>query len=128
MKYNMTIKSPAFYNTQLWDWGFLDQCFEGTKIRATDIDGFVERHGKFLVIECKSHNAAIPTGQDIMFKNMIATGLFTVLIIWGEANKPERCELRLKDKTYNYSKVDKVYIQRLVHGWFASVSNRPQAR
>lgn len=118
----MTIRNPAFYQSNVWDWGFLDQCFTGTKIKVTDIDGFVERNGKFLVIECKSHNASIPAGQDIMFKKMIETGLFCVMIIWGDANKPEKCELRMKDKTYKYETTDTVFIQRLVHGWFASVS------
>ena len=118
----MTIKNIGFYNSQLWDWGFLDGCFSGTKIKVTDIDGFVERNGKFLVIETKSHNATIPTGQDIMFKKMVATGLFAVLIIWGEANKPEKCELRLKEKIYQYNPVESAFIQRLVHGWFKSVN------
>lgn len=118
----MTIKNKYFYASQLWNWGFLDQCFEGTKIKVTDIDGFVERNGKFLLIECKSHNAVIPTGQEIMFKRMVETGLFTILIIWGEANKPERCELRIKEKTYPYKNADDVFIQRLVHGWFKSAT------
>jgi hypothetical protein len=120
----MTINNKDFYTSQLWDWGFLDQCFDGTKIKVTDIDGFVERNGKFLLIECKSHNALIPTGQDIMFKKMIATQLFTVLILWGEANKTERCELRTKDKTYFYPDANNAFIQRLVHGWFKSVNRK----
>ena len=122
MKYEMTIRNMEFYNTQIWDWGFLNQCFEGTKIKVTDIDGFVERNGKFLLIECKSHNAVVPAGQDIMFKKMIATGLFTILVIWGDANKPERCEIRTSEKVYVYQNVDTVFIQRLVHGWFCSVN------
>ena len=118
----MTIRNTQNYMSQLWDWGFLDQCFEGTKIKVTDIDGFVERNGKFLLLECKSHDALIPMGQDIMFKKMISTGLFTVLVLWGEANKPERCELRTSSKTYIYPNADVSFIQKLVHGWFISVN------
>lgn len=118
----MTIKNAEFYNTNIWDWGFLDGCFGETRIRVTDIDGFVERKGKFLVIECKSHNSSIPTGQDIMFKKMTETGLFCVLIIWGDANKPEKCELRIKDKIYKYESSDTAFIQQIVRKWFASVN------
>lgn len=122
MKYEMAIKNFEFYNSQLWNWGFLDQCFEETKIRVTDIDGFVERNGKFLLIECKSHNAPIPMGQNIMFKKMLETKLFTILLIWGDANKPVRCELWTNDKQYKYDHADLIFIQRLVHGWFKSVN------
>ena len=104
--------------SQLWSWGFLDQCFENTKIKVTDIDGFVERNSKFLVIETKSHDAKLPVGQQIMFEKMIGTGLFTVLVIWGEANKPKRCLLMTRKTVLEYNPVSEQQVVDLVRKWF----------
>ena len=89
----MTIEDAEAYVASLWDWGILDGCFGTTKIKAEDIDGFVERKGRFLAIETKNNNVPLKDGQRWAYKALHKTGLFTILIIWGEANKPERIEL-----------------------------------
>ena len=66
----MTIKNLEAFVENLWDWGFLDECFPGTRIRVTDIDGLVERNGHFLLIEAKSPGKDIPTGQRILFDRL----------------------------------------------------------
>lgn len=114
----MTINNLENYLSQLWDWGFLDPCFGATQIKVTDIDGFVERNGKFLVIECKSHDSEIPKGQDIMFKAMGRTGLFTILVIWGEKNKPERCKLLTRKGEFVYLDVNENKIKKIVADWY----------
>ena len=89
----MTIRNLDVYVSQLWDWGFLDSCFGGTKIRVSDLDGIVERNGYFLIIEAKSSGARIPTGQKIMFDKFAAMPKCAVLVVWGEPNKPEMMQL-----------------------------------
>jgi hypothetical protein len=85
----MTIHSPDKYIENIWDWGFLDECFQPTRIKVTDIDGLIERNGRFLVIETKLPNVDIPKGQAILFNALVKTGYFHVLIIWGKRNQPE---------------------------------------
>lgn len=113
----MTIRNEEYYKSQLWDWGFLDGCFSPTKIKVTDIDGFVERNGKFLVIETKSPGAEIPYGQRIMFNQMIKSGLFTIYIVWGYANNPERIRI-ITRKTDIERDCDELLLQRYVIRWF----------
>lgn len=88
----MTINSPERFVGSLWDWGFLDGCFQGTNIRPSDIDGIVERNGQFLVIETKGAGVSIPEGQQILLSRMPRT-CFTILFIWGQPNKPERMQV-----------------------------------
>ena len=89
----MTIQNTDLFMSGLWDWAILDGCFGGTKIKPTDIDGFIERNGKFLVIETKRTGAMLKNGQMIMFKSMIKTGVFTVVIVWGMKNCPTEMQV-----------------------------------
>ncbi len=88
----MTINNRDAYFASLWDWGFLRGCF-GPTIEPTDLDGFVERKGRFLVLETKLPGVEIKTGQEITFKALQATGLFTVFIIWGRPGMPEKIRI-----------------------------------
>ena len=88
----MTINNPVAFCKGLWDWAILDGCFGG-RIKPTDIEGFVERRGKFLVLETKAPGTSLPDGQRYTFEALRKTGLFTIMIIWGETNVPERIEI-----------------------------------
>jgi hypothetical protein len=121
----MTIRDIDRYVNNLWDWGFLDDCFGGTRIRVTDLDGIVERNGHFLVLECKSHDAQIPRGQAIMFEKMAATQLFTIFVIWGEQNRPERMRIIGKNGTKDYAQVDIEDVRKFTHRWYSVVSDIP---
>lgn len=92
----MTINNAEAYLRGVWDWGILRGCFGETKIEPTDIDGCVERNGQFLVLETKAPTASVEQGQQITFDRMLSTGRFTVIIVWGETNKPERNKLCTK--------------------------------
>jgi hypothetical protein len=81
----MTINNPDLYN-DAWDWGILKGCF-GEVIEPTDVDGSVERHGRYLWIETKRPGVSIPQGQRIYLKGLAKRG-DTVLIIWGNKNYP----------------------------------------
>ena len=89
----MTIKNLDKFIAGLWDWAILDGCFGNTQISPTDFDGFVERHGKCLILEAKSPGVSIPVGQMRAFKTLIGTGIFTIIIVWGEKNKPQEIQV-----------------------------------
>ena len=84
----MTIRSKPLYMASLWDWGFLDDCFGGTRIRVTDVDGLVEHNGYFLLIEAKAAGKDIPRGQAILFDQLIKNDHWAVLILWGAPGLP----------------------------------------
>ena len=88
----MTIENREEYINNLWDWACLDGCFGQTKIRPTDIDGFVERNGHFLAIETKAPTATIPKGQHITLDRLARLKEFTVLVVWGAPGLPERIQ------------------------------------
>jgi hypothetical protein len=89
----MTINDPIKYCAGLWDWGILDGCFGDTKIKPTDIDGFVERKGKFLWLETKAPGADIPEGQQLTFAALARIKLFTIFIIWGSKDAPQEIQV-----------------------------------
>lgn len=106
----------------LWDWGILDGCFGDTKIKPTDIDGFIERNGFFLVIETKSPGVEVKLGQMITFKRMIDIGKFTILIIWGKPGKPEKMLLMTRKITKEYhGGVDE--LREIITQWFSYANN-----
>ena len=78
------IRSMENCINSIWDWGFLSDCLPG-KMLPSDIDGIIERNGRFFVIETKSeHVERIPKGQYITLKRLQDTGLFTVIILYGD--------------------------------------------
>lgn len=106
----------------IWDWGILDGCFGDTKIKPTDLDGFIERKGKFLVIETKSPNVEVTKGQQITFDALINTGYFTVIVVWGEANKPEKIKLITSQAQKEYpGSIAK--FREIVSRWYAWADN-----
>ncbi len=124
----MTIQNLDSYVNSLWDWGFLDNCFHGTRIRVSDLDGIVERNGQFLVIEAKGVKKPIPQGQAIMFSRLTNNG-FTVLVIWGTPNQPEQLQVwypgRDKPGPMQPARVDD--IQNIVRRWFDWANNKGRA-
>lgn len=89
----MTINSAEKFVKSLWDWGVLDGCFGETKIKPTDIDGFVERNGRFLLFETKGEGVPLTKGQKITFDKLNQTGKFTIIVIWGDPGNPVRMKV-----------------------------------
>lgn len=114
----MTINNPNEYLENIWDWAILNGCFGQTKIRPTDIDGFVERNGKFLVIEAKSPGVEVNTGQMITLKRLIDTGRFTVIIVWGKKDNPEQITLMTSRITKMYENASLTIFRDIVSRWF----------
>jgi hypothetical protein len=81
------LRSRQAFADRAWDWEFLNDCFAPSRIRISDLDGIVERHGEFLIIEAKPAGQQIPKGQEILLDKLVARG-FTVLVLYGEVNEP----------------------------------------
>uniref|UniRef100_A0A6H1ZA68 Putative single-stranded DNA-binding protein n=1 Tax=viral metagenome TaxID=1070528 RepID=A0A6H1ZA68_9ZZZZ len=114
----MTIEDPETYCASLWNWECLNGCFGETSIKPTDIDGFIERKGRFLIIETKLPRADIPQGQEITFKALLDTGHFTIMIIWGKPNEPEKIKVLAGTATKTYDPADIEKLREITKKWF----------
>lgn len=125
----MTINNAAQYMAGVWDWAILDGCFGETKIKPTDIDGFVERRGNFLVLETKQPEAGVPEGQELTFKALVKRAGAVVIVIFGQQNKPER--LRVYSAKYpdgkDYDDPDGELLRRYVATWFDRANGKVAA-
>ncbi len=74
------------FREQLWDWAFLNDCFGRSTIRVGDLDGIVERHGHFLILDGKhlgrTQCRAVSEGQGRLYKRLAVAG-GTVLVFHG---------------------------------------------
>lgn len=113
----MTINNNEMYEAGVWDWGFLDDCFGETNIRLTDIDGAVERHGKYLFIETKQPGVDIPVGQKIFFDGQVKQGN-AVMFVWGHKNQPERIRVITPHVDKTFESADTELMKEIVSGWF----------
>jgi hypothetical protein len=120
----VTIRNLDNYVNSLWDWGFLDECFGGTRIKVTDMDGLVERNHHYLMIEAKGPGVEIPKGQRILFDNLHADfgDRFHILVVWGEPNKPEAYQIW----GHSRHQADIATIQMIVRRWFAFANRQPR--
>lgn len=125
----MTINNAGQYMAGIWDWAILDGCFGDTKIKPTDIDGFVERRGNFLILETKQPSAGIPEGQELTFKALVKRAGAVVIVIFGEQNKPER--LKVYSQKYpnglEVNDPDGALLRRYVAEWFNRANGRMAA-
>jgi hypothetical protein len=113
------LRSTETYTRSFWDWTFLNACFVPTKIRVSDIEGIVERHGNFLWIETKYPGENIEEGQRIMHESALKTGRFTVLLIWGEPNRPFSYRLLFANRRPEEGLVNREdEIAAVVRRWF----------
>ena len=119
----MTINNAQNYVNSLWDWGVLDGCFGSSRIKASDIDGIVERNLWFLVLETKLPTvSALPFGQAITMKQLIETGYFTELVIYGHPGKPERLELTTRHHVishYVIADLSLIILRDIVSSWYS---------
>lgn len=119
----MTIHRPDLYLESAWDWGILKGCFGTSKIEPTDVDGLVERNGRFLVLEAKKPGVRIKQGQKITFNALRNTGLFTIVIVWGENSKPQEMLVMypppLQPKQGKATLED---LRRVVRWWYEKVA------
>lgn len=115
----MSIEDDKKFMAGIWDWGILMGCFGDSRIEPTDIDGFVERNGRYLVLETKALNAPVKLGQRLTFESMQRDGLHTVIVVWGEKNKPERAQVYTRHKTTPVFPCNLERLRELVSQWYA---------
>lgn len=109
-------ESPPAQFDGTFDWSWTKGCFGDTKITPMDLDGIVERKGKFLVFETKNIGIEIPTGQLITLQQLVRTRLFTVMIIWGKKS-PEKIKVLFHNgSTREYHGIDEA--RNIVTKWF----------
>lgn len=109
------IRNRDAYRDRAWDWAFLNDCFGGTKIRPSDLDGLVERNGRFLVLEAKPAGASINVGQRRTLAALASLPNFTVLVLYGEPNKPVAMQAWPNDRV----EASEDTIRAFVSAWFA---------
>lgn len=105
----------------MWDYSMLDGCFGDTKIRPTDVDGLIERNGHGLFIETKGRDVqSIPVGQMRTLEWMSIGLNQTVLVMFGEPNRPERAfALYPGGLRADFVYVNADVIRDFVSRWFA---------
>lgn len=129
----MTVLYPARFQQAkpagfdgLFDWDFLKGAF-GPVIMPMDLDGVVERNGRFLVFETKEPGKTIPRGQEISLKALCATGIFTIFVLYGKtANALTRMEEWHAMKETIHEPVTPEIVWARANQWFKYVSSLPK--
>lgn len=99
-RYFPGIRNPAGFLESIPNWKPIYQAFP-PKNHPGDIDGIMERHGQFLIIEKKQVGATVVpwSGQARTLKALHNLGVFTIIYIWGdEANPQAICVIRPTDE------------------------------
>lgn len=109
------------YSETFWDWTPFNECFGATRIRIMDIDGAVERNGKFLFIETKLPGQDVPTGQGVFFTMLTKLPGVTVLVVWGQPNRP--VEVQVWGKTGRMA-ASQAQLTDYIKRWFAWANQR----
>jgi len=66
----------------------------GDNCRITDVDGVIERRGRFLVFETKPPGGQPPpVGQMRALQALARLPQFTVAIVWGQPDEPEMMQV-----------------------------------
>lgn len=127
------IRNPENFFRAFWDWEFLNDCFT-SGIKVSDLDGIVERRGFFLVFETKSKGAPSLKGQRILMEQLVKTGYFTVIYVWGDNQKPEDVKILAPYKWGEYNEEIKVteskssveHLKTLTKAWFNRANSYPR--
>lgn len=88
-------------------------------IAPTDLDGLVERNGRFLVLEAKGPGKTVTRGQQITIDALQKNGAFTIVIIWGDQNVPEKLRVITRKKTIEYDPADLEKLRCVVSKWYS---------
>jgi hypothetical protein len=110
----------CYMTTHMWDFAIFDGCFT-PKIKPTDVDGLVERNGRFLLIETKGKDVQdLTRGQAITYQALAELGVFTILVMFGDRNCPQRAMIIRENGDFeHYLKTDLEEMREVVADWFA---------
>lgn len=120
----VNIRNLKYFQSSFWDWSVFNDCFGNSNIRITDIDGLVERHGYFLLIETKLPAIEVPQGQAILFDAISKNKNWNVLVIWGETNNPLKWKLWRHPKIY-YGGLPE--LRQFIYQWFLFAEKQNKA-
>lgn len=116
------LRSRTAYADAAWDWEILDGCFGYSRTRPSDLDGIVERNGRFLVLEAKPAGKAISAGQMQLLRRLAALPEFTVILFWGDNGDPTR--LRWMSPDYDEEVEGNLEtLRRWVSHWWSAVNH-----
>jgi ribosomal protein L37AE/L43A len=121
----MTIQAAPAFVAALPDWAMLDGCFTG-RISPMDIDGIVERHGLFLMLEHKGRYADAKRGQDILFRGFVKLHVGNMVLLFGAEGRDIFWIRR-----YSYGRIDEMpdanlaQLRKCVSEW-ASYAESPR--
>jgi len=85
-KFNADPSARAARGRPKFIWDFLKGAF-GPSIMPTDADGWVERNGHHLLMECKTERWPLTDGQRYMLEDLNENYKFTVFIVRGFTEK-----------------------------------------
>jgi len=120
------IRDPKGFLSSFPNWEPLNIAFPG-KIGIGDIDGLVERHGQFLLLEKKQPGAFVHpfSGQTRTIKALHDLGVMTVIYFWGPEDDPtEICIIRPGEK-FEISPIKTTYrgLLRALEEWWIFAEN-----
>lgn len=123
------IRDLESFRAQLWDWSIFAGCFGNTAIRVTDVDGMVERNGRFLFFETKQpHITTIPRGQMRAYENLVRRGGATFFIVWGNPGKPERVQVTTQHGTLDPQPCNLTQLRWLATVWYRKANAKEPIR
>ena len=120
----MTIRNIDKFVASIQDWAILDGCFGQTRIRPSDIDGFVERRGVCLFLEGKGHDVPLTTGQAIAFSTLAKQGN-TVIVFWGKDRDISKMRVITKSDPGTVRLCSLEDLRSAVKAWYEA-ANRPK--
>lgn len=122
----MTIRNIDRFVESIQDWAILDGCFGKTRIRPSDIDGFVERRGTCLFLEGKGLDAPLTQGQAIGYLTLARQGN-TVIVFWGKGKAIARMRVITRGDPGVVQPATLNDLRRAVATWYQN-ANRSSAK
>jgi len=119
----MTIRNIDSFVDSIQDWAILDGCFGTTKIKPSDIDGFIERKGVCLFLEGKGTHASLTTGQAIAFSTLAKQGN-TVIVFWGKDHAISKMRVITKSDPGIVKECTLDDLRSAVKSWYEEANRR----
>ena len=123
----MTIHDLDKFIAAIQDWAILDGCFGTSKIKPSDIDGFVERNGVCLFLEAKGPEAFLTAGQAIAFTALARQGN-TVVIFWGKDRDVHKMRVITADDPGTVKAATLQDLRNVVADWYNKASSNGSGR
>lgn len=124
----MTIRNIDRFVESIQDWAILDGCFGTTRIKPSDIDGFVERRGVCLFLEGKGHGVPLTTGQGIAYVSLAKQGN-TVIVFWGRDKDISRMRVITPTDDTMINPASLQHLRHAVSAWYEMANKQtPPAR